>query len=165
MRARNFSRRENQAYADEAGSSLENQTAEQGARANVGTVTSHAAHEPRHSRRGSSLTLGGQSRIRPTTNMSLAACFDHVAPGPTLLPRSEGVPASRSTCGGKLKSPSNRQVMNRIVGFLAFGSGSALGAGRRSIRRKPNKAPEPTPGLVMPRAGARVTPSPGVAHL
>ena len=29
----------------------------------------------------------------------------------------------------------------------------------------PNKAPEPTPGLVMPRAEPRVMPSPGVAHL
>ena len=30
---------------------------------------------------------------------------------------------------------------------------------------QPNKAPEPTPGSVTPRAGARVAPVPVVAHL
>ena len=32
-------------------------------------------------------------------------------------------------------------------------------------RAKPNKAPEPTPGAVKPRADARVAPAPVVAHL
>jgi hypothetical protein len=36
---------------------------------------------------------------------------------------------------------------------------------RRQTPEPPNKAPEPTTLLVMPRAAARVTPSRVVAHL
>jgi len=33
------------------------------------------------------------------------------------------------------------------------------------MKEEPNKALEPTPGSVTPRAGARVAPAPVVAHL
>ncbi len=44
----------------------------------------------------------------------------------------------------------------------SMGGPRAIGS---SMKEEPNKAPEPTPGAVTDRAGARSAPAPVVAHL
>ena len=53
---------------------------------------------------------------------------------------------------------------SRVECFLRVGRDSIYPAFLEMTKR-PNKAPEPTPGSVTPRADARVAPAPVVAHL
>jgi hypothetical protein len=57
------------------------------------------------------------------------------------------------------------KVRSQILLSLAAAYRDDLTKERFPVDEKPNKTLEPTPGLVMPRAEPRVTPSPGVAHL